>query len=104
MWMSAAYLQAATKAIAVQMHVKFVLVDWRLTFCLLLQAHTQASSDFAYGFEQNDFQTPASTQSSLVSLLRCEFYSSAIYYSHLGCKSVLAAVCEQQPSACYPSW
>jgi len=62
------------------------------------------TSDFAYGFEENDFQTPAGTQSSLVSLLRCTFYSSSIYYSHLGRKSVLAAVCEQQPSACYPSW
>ncbi len=57
----------------------------------------------AYGFEENDFQTAAGTQSSLVSLMRYNFYSSSVYYLHMGQKSVLAAVCEQQPSACYPS-
>ncbi len=62
------------------------------------------TTDFAYGFEENDFQTPAGTQSSLVSLMRCKFESSSVHDLHLGRKSVLAAVCEQQPSACYPSW
>ena len=62
------------------------------------------TSDFAYGFEENDFQTPAGTQSSLVSLLRGKFCSWSFYHVHLGRKNVLAAVCEQQPSACYPSW
>jgi hypothetical protein len=62
------------------------------------------TTDFAYGFEENDFQTPAGTQSSLVSLMRCKFESSSVHYLHLGHKSMLGTVCEQQPSACYPSW
>ncbi len=30
------------------------------------------ANDFAFGFEENDFQTPAGTQSSLVSLIHCK--------------------------------
>jgi len=62
------------------------------------------STDFAFGFEENDFQTPAGTQSSLVSLIRCKFEMLSVHFLHLGHKSVLGAVFEQQPSACYPSW
>ncbi len=52
------------------------------------------TTDFAYGFEENDFQTPAGTQSSLVSLIRCKFEISSVHYLHLGRKSVLGAVRE----------